>query len=158
MIRCKNGGGAPHPTCFAVGQQPVQRRAIAAQYRRRDTGIRVALQTLYKAFDKPMWCQRRVALQVHHDVIATAQNRMGFGATLCPVGTVDRGHHHLGPEGFRGVLDAIIIGGHNNLVDALNLAGSTPAAFDQAACRTARPCQQRQRFRRIAGRGHSGRE
>jgi hypothetical protein len=144
-----------HTACPPVSQKTRHGAAITAQNWGCNVGLRVSQQSGHQIFDKPRRCQRRIALQVHHDIKAGQllhHLSTAFSAVLRGRG----GHHHLGSKRFGMGFYAVIIGGHHHTVHPTHRHRRVPTAANQSFL-TIWPAQRHQRLTRIPGRGIAGR-
>ncbi len=149
----EDGGRRADTAMPAVVEKARQRRGIAAQHRRRHQTRGIGLHRGDQGGDEPRRRQRRVPLQIDHDLVHAAEIRRHDGAALGAVAAGVRRHGDLGSEGARGIGDAGIVGGDDDPVHALGGYGGIPAAPDQATRLAAGAPQLDERLAGVAAGG-----
>ena len=151
--------GRAHPARLAVVQKVRQMLGIGPQNRRRHRDRRLLDHRLEQRLDIMRRRQRRVALQVHHDIGRDVQKTQRLGAALGAVARPVRGHQNLGPEITGRLRDPVVIGQHVDRIHTGHGARRLPAAMDQRTGLAGGAGQHRQRLaRKAAGRIAGGDE
>ena len=145
-ILIEYSGCATDPPIAAIFSKHIQGQPIASQDRRRHLDSRVAFHLVYQSGDKPRWGQRRIPLQIHHNIRRLGQFLNRFCNPLCPVATGWGGHDHLASKTIDHISDALIVRGHKYPTNTGHIAGGLPTALNKRLARASRPGQHCQRL------------